>query len=458
MFLRILKWLGIGVAGLFGLVVLAYGVLVVINWSDEPPSETYLAFKAELDEVGPVDHPDNGFVYFAGFDAPEGEDPVDLGREWIEWSQLPFDQVTKVEEPSGKAFSDLYDHAPIGELRSACGQFDSECLDFLHGDPDALRSAIAKSDWVVERYQELLGHSVWHELPPKTWLPMYGHRDWMFAGLLYRHQAWQLAREGAYQEALEMLDQEARLLRMMLEATTIDISARLVTHQLQGNLQWTNTVLRGADHSRRAAVPSTWLLPVSESERSRKRTYYMLIFLYLLAPLDSDNPGHEFWVERFSPLEQLWWRLKSPLVLPQAMLNLQAEVFQRTDNAITQDYPDIPEALEATEAYVESLITDRFLFGLRNPLWLVSEDHRFSYVGFLPSPEVPDLEGARRVLILAQQLRAEGVAPEEVPARLQTADIRNPYTDEPFGWDAEAGEITFNGLAGGDRGEFSLKY
>jgi hypothetical protein len=64
---------------------------------------------------------------------------------------------------------------------------------------------------------------------------------------------------------------------------------------------------------------------------------------------------------------------------------------------------------------------------------------------------IADLEGSRRAALLAAQLRASGVAPENTEEQLQRSSLRNPYTDEPFEWDREIGAIVFNGLAEGER-------
>lgn len=59
---------------------------------------------------------------------------------------------------------------------------------------------------------------------------------------------------------------------------------------------------------------------------------------------------------------------------------------------------------------------------------------------------VADLEGIRRMALLAAELRATGVEPSDMEVALSEAELKDPYTNEPFEWDADAGAIIFRGL------------
>ena len=452
LFLRVLKWLGIGVAGLIGLVVLAYGVLVVINWSDEPPSEAYLAFEASLDEIGPLDHPDNAYVYALGLGVPEDEDPVEFGRQWVEWSQLPLKEQLETEEPSGETLFG-YDRSGRDSLLSACRDFDEECAEFISSPRDTLSVVAAESQWIVTRYQQLLELPVWYEPPPDSILSIPFYNDLMYSGVIYGHRAWQIAREGAHEQALDMLDQEARFLRMVHEKAGILLTRMVVLNGLRNNLQWTNAILQ-MDGEGGRDVPEAWQKPISPSERSMSRAA-----AGELVVMDASYESRFYNIGEGTPfLTRLEWAIGALLLQNQANKNLMADIYAQTNEVVVKPYPEIMAAADSFREYKREL-EDNVSLGLKNPVGVILMKYGLQndytlYLGVRST----DLEGARRVLILAQQLRAEGVTPEEVPARLQTADIRNPYTEEPFGWDAEAAEITFNGLAPGDRNEFSLKY
>lgn len=59
---------------------------------------------------------------------------------------------------------------------------------------------------------------------------------------------------------------------------------------------------------------------------------------------------------------------------------------------------------------------------------------------------VTDLEGMRRALLIAAELRKAGVPPTKVEQHLAEHELTNPYTGEPLLWDEEEGAMVFDGL------------
>jgi hypothetical protein len=68
--------------------------------------------------------------------------------------------------------------------------------------------------------------------------------------------------------------------------------------------------------------------------------------------------------------------------------------------------------------------------------------------------KLADVEGVRRAVLLAVQLRARGA--EDIERELGGATLRDPYTGRAFGWDGNA--ITFTGLARPPRGRHVIVY
>ena len=66
-----------------------------------------------------------------------------------------------------------------------------------------------------------------------------------------------------------------------------------------------------------------------------------------------------------------------------------------------------------------------------------------TYVGYVL--RTASVEGVRRAALLAFQLHANGVAPEAVGSLVAQSDLRDPYTEEPFAWNAERHSVTFTG-------------
>jgi len=53
------------------------------------------------------------------------------------------------------------------------------------------------------------------------------------------------------------------------------------------------------------------------------------------------------------------------------------------------------------------------------------------------------VEGVRRAALLAFQLHANGIAPEAVGSLVAQSDLRDPFTEQPFEWNAERHSVTF---------------
>ena len=71
---------------------------------------------------------------------------------------------------------------------------------------------------------------------------------------------------------------------------------------------------------------------------------------------------------------------------------------------------------------------------------------------------VADIEGVRRSALAAATLRDSNVKADDVAAALSANDLRNPYDDRPFAWDAKDKAIVFRGLATGERGQYRMRY
>ena len=435
LFLKALKWLGIGVAGLIGLVILAYGVLVVINWSDEPPSEAALYFEAPDYSLDELLDPANAVPYAIGLKLPREEDPRGAGAEWLEWTQLPLNKQRETEEPlPASALTDPWD--VLWPFIRACGEdINSQCRAFIETEREDLRSLLDENRWLLQRYDRLFDYTVWKEpvLQNEVAALTIAVPD---NGLVMLHKlhVLELARAGQFQAALELLEREARFFRFALEKTNTFIGRTMFASWLRRNLYWTNEILRLAGTENNLAVPAVWEQPLTPSERSIRRVVASdLVMTHSLIEemRQDDEAGFK-------------WRFLEPLFQAQGMVNLQAEAYLKIEDALTGNLTELPAAIKAFYEWQQEQPPLR----MYNPVGHYYQ-HAYQSVTFILgySLSVTDLESTRRALILEHQLRAEDVADENIPAWLANADIRNPYTDEPFCWDTEAGAITYEPLS-----------
>ncbi len=66
---------------------------------------------------------------------------------------------------------------------------------------------------------------------------------------------------------------------------------------------------------------------------------------------------------------------------------------------------------------------------------------------------VADLEGMRRIHVLAADLRSAGTSSADMYRALNGATTKDPYTGLPFAWSETRQAVIFRGLQEGARGE-----
>lgn len=452
---RITKWIGISVAALFGLAVVAYMSLLYINRADEPPSVTALEFEAITADFTEVHVSSNAFNYFVGINAPQGEDPFVQGHTWLEWSRLPLEEQWDKDEPVGDSLSSQLacdESTLLNELKNVCYSPTEECLSKLNEQPARLASELSSENWMLQRYEKLLGYTEWNEPPADSYLSIVTYRDARTLNTLYSLHAWHLMRNEKHQQALNTLDREARFWRIILTDSKTLIGKMVARAVLYSNLQWTNTVLRSAPSELTLNVPEVWHHPLSLQEQNFRETFANEWLLSKVIFTQQDIMDDEIPVA-----DRVWNKLAEPLLQHQATLNLLASNYERTSQALAVQDKQLPDSVKELHLHNNEIGKDG-LFRLYNPI---------GYTLFRISASMPlvdyglriaDLEGVRRMLLLAAKLRNEDVAAEAVSTRLNNTPIRNPFTDEAFVWDDEKNAITFKGLAEAPEGSYQLPY
>lgn len=443
------KWTGIAIACLLGFGLAIYITLLFINRADEPPSDAYLAYAALVSDQSELLTVENAVVLMAGINAPDDTDPYELGAAWLTWTMLPMEARLGKDEPRGVPLRDVSvagDVCRATRLARVCNWPTADCMTFLNEQQGVLRSELEQLAWLLERYEHLLQHSRWQEAPTAFDVGPINYADAFMVGSWYHAESWFKARAGGTEVALAMLDQEAIFWRMVLSDTSSLIGKMIAEARLRQNLAWTNALLRHFSLAEYNA--GTWQQPLTGAERSLQRAFAGELHAYA-SFLRTDNSGNG---ELFSALRHA---VTSPLFKQQATLNEIAGRYLRIEHALSADYPAVQNRIALLNED-ESMHWRRFR--AYNPvgesLYRIMTPTLYADYGF----RVANLEGARRAFLLAAELRSKGVAVEALPEWIDVSEMRNPYTSEPFGWDQEAGAITFE-LKGrmSDR-NFSLAY
>ncbi len=441
------------------LAALAYGVLVLINWNDQPPSPTVLEFQAALENRPAVSDRENAYVYMFGFGADPADDPTAAGRERINWQreQIASEEFDIHSDPladdvvieSGRSDT-------VAALATSCKESAVQCADALSASPTSATEWLGTEAWLLTRYTDLLtrpGFLNDTTMTPESPIPPYNLV--MEGQRLLMASAWVSASDGDAARATLLLENDLTFWRMVLKNADSLIDKMIATRGIERNFIYGNEVLRalhasGAD----ASLPESWLKPITDDERSMRRCligeWQFMNHVTMSLQSDFDSPARID--EDVSRLE---WRLYLPLYQPQDNSNRHAELLRQEIELFKVPYADLPDAYRRS---VELGETDTKPFRRAYNIvgdWLYSIGQ-----GSLGRYAVrtTDLEGIRRAALAAATLRARGVATAAVPMSLASMTDQNPYRDQPFTWDPTAESLVFQGLAPGEAGTFRFRF
>jgi hypothetical protein len=131
-------------------------------------------------------------------------------------------------------------------------------------------------------------------------------------------------------------------------------------------------------------------------------------------------------------------------------LHAVAELFER-------DYAVIPAAaddLQASKEFRQKGFAELGIYNFIGDLLAnLSEPEMHVKHGF----RIANLEGVRRVSLLASQFRSIGVDEKDLPQSLAEAGLRDPFDGSPFKWDAKEKSLVFRQALSG-RADLKVAY
>lgn len=424
---KMLKAIGWTAAGLVGLVVVLYLVALAINWRDRPPS----AAAKQLTQVSrarpPVADENNAYVYLQ------------------HWQQDP-DRRSKLS-------------APVQEFLETCAPGRPECAAAFDRADGLLAQWIAADGELLDHYTAFVAHTGWHEgdLFTVESIPQYSGASDGQKMLLLR--ARELAKQGDADAVRELLEGDLQFWRMALQSSDILVSKMMTTAALNRHFKWGSLVLRSLPAAKQAeAIPAGWRNAISNDERSMERCVAGE-WLFTSAAL-SRAPTESFGVDEDHPIARRVTRLIAPMYQEQDTINQYAQYDLSVARAFAAPLHDYPKVVADVQERARQTAGDLFPFGSVYNLpgqWLVAFTlYSTDLTDY--AVRVGDIEGVRRAALTGATLRASGVEAKDVSAALTNAEQRDPYTNQPFGWDDKSGAIVFRGLQSGERGEHRIYY
>lgn len=425
------------VLGTLVLMAAIYAVVLLINRHDEPPSADARRLE-QLSESRPaVAASDNAYVYLLGMTAIDGQDPTPLGLQrqaYIENYPVSA-RLAEVGPWPGQDRERLPSTAGQAIVR-ACRQDGAACLDMLQKDPAAVEAWLSSATVELEHYRALIGRSAWRESIPRSitaplpnWAPaLDGQRLWLLA-------AWQRAHAGETEAVLDALQKDLVFWRKLLRESDLLLTKMFAAVAIRHHFAIGNLVLRELHRTGGSAdVPASWREPISLEERSLLRAVageWRFAGGAIALMLEQQRAA----TQTMSFDSAMEW-LNKPLFQPQASLNLHAANLVRLAESGQAPYPQLRQSVEAATqptpvAWYRSLYNPigQVLSGAAGP----------GYADY--ALRIGDLEGLRRLALLAAELRARPLAsstPTQTAHDIAHASLRDPFSEQAFAWNASA--------------------
>lgn len=459
---RLFRITGALLLTLAGMVAILYAFMLVVNRSDRPPSAAASRLDQVVAQLAQARDQDNGFVPVMGFDAGVGQDPVALGMQRIAWTR----QVTAKNNADLPRAFPATDQRPRPEptaamkaLGAACKFVEAGCHAALEGGADTIDAWLAADGALLERYQGLLLRPAWRETAAiDARLPGPPFARVLDGQRLLLLQAWRDAGRGDAASVNRLLQRDGVFWRMVLASSDTLIPKVIARTAVARNFRWGSLIIRRLPLAAAAAgVPGHWQQEITVQERSLLQATageYRYI-----AQTDAYYYGDRR-AETGSPsgrgeVDDMLFNLMRPTFQPQDYKNRYAETATAVSDMLDVPYPAFPAAVQRARALVRTTYGKAHDQPFYNwPGNVLLAYHLPDYTAY--SILFADLEGVRRLALLAVQLRVQKVAPADMARQLAQSPLRNPYNGQPFAW--SEGALVFVGLQDLPSGRHAILY
>jgi hypothetical protein len=389
-------------ASFLALFFLFIAFVFFVNRDDKPESESVIELQRIANATTPVADRDNAYVYVMGFTASNNAGVMSEGLARVE-SLRKFMETPGFPEMPGE-----------------------------HRVQDDAQS--------IERYEQLLEFKQWRELwPNDVRAPSAPFKQVLEAQRLKYVRALSSEPKSDAADCKRLLEKDYRFWRMVLAESSSATVKMFAARSIEQHFELGNLLVRSYPPAlTMMAIPDGWREPLSDRERS-------LVKIMANEWKMSDN---------YAGRAKLFG---SFLFQPQATTNASAERMLRVADLFDRNYAEIPQA---AQTFLASYGTEKKAaadVGVYNPVgrYLLNLDGMDAYTtyGF----RVANLEGMRRLALLAAQLRSSGAKGNDVADGLRTSDLRDPYFDQEFAWDQSNNSLAFHRTLEG-KPDFKIRY
>jgi hypothetical protein len=465
-----IKWLLKFTAALLGLLVVAYGLLVLVSLQKEPLHPEVEAFvRPEPIAVAPER---NGYYFWTGINAPAGGDPIKHGQRLI--AELGRRSPEAKDAASASAANEL--RMVFYEPRAVCGRETPPvpCLRFAKQNAAQIRKLAKANAELLLRYEALLRLDQYASDMPflRQTDPIPARQDQMSMIALARSLDAVDVLDGKAAEAIDRLAARVRFLRRM-HANSSSLIDRIIAQALLAkDLEFLAEVAVSEPGAAKvvAAQIEAIAAPMTIAERSSFR-WMRHAFSQKFASIDPGDPDEWrysicevalsivnsesfFELAMSGKLDERCerWDMRmlalavAPLMDRNAMANQRFETIRQLRQV---DAPDTFSYLARFQVLVAAAELQRQAdspWRLRNPLspWIGTQLYTDLIVhGKSYHLSAADLDRLYALTRLAAGLIRDRTKDGEIAAYLKQPGALDPATKEPFSWDAAKRQVFF---------------
>lgn len=422
------------------------------------PDEELLPGAAAWLEERPVTVPaeNNAYYYIWGLEAPRGVDPMEYGRERVDYVQryLADEQNAHTSLSEFEVLPDGFDHAAAlstDALPQTCKLLEQRCLEAV-SDSDALALGQETNAELLQRYQALIAMPHQQEVEPFVFNapipPYYGMKPLQE---YYLAVAANRFLHGEVEQALAMLAADLRFSRMLLaEADQLIlklVAAEMVARDLHLYGQLMDSGI--APELLYAAVAA--IEPLNKQELSlalpgRAEFRFMSSFISQLSgPLGVEWEATDFGSQSLQGRVWLW-------LAPMQKFSVSNDIYLNWHSLVSASSlppSQIPAAVRDILAAREARYG--WYYYLYNPIVLVVEDDMFfsTTTHYLLLPHA--VNGLLRLLHVRAELLRDGVTAGQVEAYMASLGDAHLYGDTKIQirWDGKSQSLAYDGTVDG---------
>jgi hypothetical protein len=421
--IRTIGWIAVGVVQLC---VVLYLAALAVNWNERGPSAAAVRFTEMYRDRPAVADEDNAFLYL---------------RSW----KLDPDRRTRRS-------------ARVEDFSTKCKLDEKRCVVPFDATDGLLEEWQAVEPTLLDQYLAFIAHTGWREAssfslsePPPSGYP--GAWDGQKLLLL---RARKLAQQGDAASVRALLERDLQFWRTVLRSSGSLRSRMMAVAMLERHFEWGYLVLRKLPPRQLdAAIPEGWRSGISDAERSMLPCI-VGEWMFTSKILRDLYAARRAAAKDLNPVDRMLETLEQPLLKVQDAINQSADLYWEVAQIFDVPLERYAEAIRRADEVTQRRKDEAAELSLDNMLGFQTLSGLGSFTDY--AAQGADIEGVRRAALLAATLRAAGIEAEGLPAAVANAELRDPYTDRPFDWDAIDSAIVFRGLGPGAHGRHRLYY